>query len=104
MEVKTISRDNYRHLIKHLTREQFSVKLYHYYTQAYNEGVNDTEASIYRRLYDDFGFTDDMIKQLREGVGNDIDAINLKLITATEIFEGLINEGLTSLQEKGKMK
>ena len=99
MEIKTISRDNHRYLTKKLNREQFSAKLYEYYTQAYNEGVNDTEAAIYRRLYDDFGFTDEMVKQLRKGVGSDIDSINLKLITATEIFEGLINEGLTSLEK-----
>ena len=100
MEIKTISRDNHRYLTKKLNREQFSAKLYHYYTEAYNEGVNDTEAAIYRRLYDDFGFDDSMIKKLREGVNEDINAINEKYITAEQIINGLINEeSITSLKK-----
>lgn len=92
-----ISRENHRFL-KNLTREQFSKKLYVYYSQAYNEGANDTEATIYRRLFDDFGFTDEQIEKLRDGVKADMDAIQQKYITAEEIVNGLISEGLTNLK------
>lgn len=92
-----ISRENHRYL-KNLTREQFSKKLYVYYSQAYNEGANDTEATIYRRLFDDFGFTDEQIEKLRDGVKADMDAIQQKYITAEEIVNGLISEGLTNLK------
>ncbi len=84
--------------MKNLSREQFSKKLYVYYSQAYNEGANDTEATIYRRLFDDFGFNDEQIAKLRDGVKNDMDAIQLKYITAEEIVSGLIGEGLTNLK------
>lgn len=92
-----ISRENHRYL-KNLTREQFSKKLYVYYSQAYNEGANDTEATIYRRLFDDFGFTDEQIEKLRDGVKADMDLIQQKYITAEEIVNGLISEGLTNLK------
>lgn len=92
-----ISRENHRYL-KNLTREQFSKKLYVYYSQAYNEGANDTEATIYRRLFDDFGFTDEQIEKLRDGVKADMDAIQQKYITEEEIVNGLISEGLTNLK------
>ncbi len=92
-----ISRENHRYL-KNLTREQFSKKLYVYYSQAYNEGANDTEATIYRRLFDDFGFTDEQIEKLRDGVKADMDLIQQKYITAEEIVNGLIGEGLTNLK------
>lgn len=93
-----ISRENHRYL-KSLTREQFSKKLYVYYSQAYNEGANDTEATIYRRLFDDFGFTDEQIEILRNGVKADMDAIQEKYITAKEIVDGLIGEGLIGLKK-----
>lgn len=92
-----ISRDNHRYL-KSLTREQFTKKFYEYYASAYNEGANDTEATIYRRLFDDFGFADEQIAKLRDGVKSDMDAINQKYITAEEIVNGLISEGLTNLK------
>lgn len=92
-----ISRENHRYL-KNLNREQFSKKLYVYYSQAYNEGANDTEATIYRRLFDDFGFTDEQIEKLRDGVKADMDLIQQKYITAEEIVNGLIGEGLTNLK------
>lgn len=92
-----ISREVHRKL-KSLSREQFTEKFYMYYSQAYNEGANDTEATIYRRLFDDFGFTDEQIEKLRDGVKADMDLIQQKYITAEEIVNGLISEGLTNLK------
>ena len=88
-----ISRENHRFL-KNLNREQFSKKLYDYYSQAYNEGA------IYRQLADSFGFDNEQIDKLRKGVFSDLEAINQKYVTANEIMNGLISEGYKSLKEE----
>ncbi len=92
-----ISRENHRYL-KSLNREQFSKKLYDYYSQAYNEGAYETECAIYRQLADSFGFDNEQIDKLRKGVFSDLEAINQKYVTADEIMNGLINEGYVSLK------
>lgn len=87
-----ISRDTHRH-IKGLNREQMSKYLYEFYVNAYYECLNDFEAAMFRRLADDFGFTAEKIEEMRKGVNEDIESIQLKLITANEIVDGLISEG-----------
>lgn len=92
-----ISRDTYRH-VKGLSREQMSKYLFDFYTQAYFECYDDFEAVMFRRLIDDFGFTDEQIKQIKEGMKEDIEAIHLKLISAKEIFDGLEMEGFKNVK------
>ena len=85
-----ISRENHRFL-KSLNREQFSKKLYDYYSQAYNEGAYETECAIYRQLADSFGFDNEDIDKLRKGVFGDLEAINQKYVTADEIMNGFFS-------------
>lgn len=68
----------------------------------YMSGIKDSEAAIYRRLVDNFDFTDEQIAELKKLKGEDIEAINEQYITASEIINGLIDEGITSL--KGETK
>ena len=100
-ETILISRENHR-ILKSLNREQFSKKLYDYYSQAYNEGAYETECAIYRQLADSFGFDNEDIDKLRKGVFSDLEAINQKYVTADEIINGLISEGFKSLKEDVK--
>ena len=92
-----ISRDTYRH-VKGLSREQMSKYLNQFYVSAYFEGIEDDDASIFRRLIDDFGFSDDDIARLRKGKEEDIESINQKYITAEEIINGLKAEGYKSVK------
>lgn len=64
----------------------------------YMSGIKDSEAAIYRRLVDNFGFTDEKIAKLKKLKGEDIEAINEQYITAREIINGLIDEGYESLK------
>ena len=82
-----------------MNTDEFSVFLARFCIESYGDGAQDTEAAIYRRLYDDFNFDNDMIEKLKKGVNDDLNAINQKYITAEEIINGLINEGLTSLEK-----
>ena len=64
----------------------------------YEAGIKDAEAAIYRHLIDDFCFTDSQIATLKKLKGEDITAINEQYITASEIINGLIDEGYESLK------
>ena len=92
-----ISRDTYRH-VKGLSREQMSKYLNQFYVSAYFEVIDDDDASIFRRLIDDFGFSDEDIARLRKGKEEDIESINQKYITAEEIINGLEAEGFKSVK------
>ena len=92
-----IRRDTYRFL-KKLSREQLSKWLCQFYVEAYNAGIRDDQAAVFRRLVDDFDFTNEQIAELRQGKDEDVNSINEKYVTAEEIIEGLIGEGITNLQ------
>ena len=49
-------------------------------------------------MVDDFNFTNEQIAELRQGKDDDVESINQKYVTAEEIIEGLISEGITNLQ------
>ena len=74
--------------------------LYEFYVQAYYECLNDFQAAMFRRLADDFGFTAENIEVMRKGVDEDIESIQMKLVSANEIIDGLISEG--KFIKKGK--
>ena len=67
--------------------------LYDFYVQAYFECLDDFKAAMFRRLADDFGFTAEQIETMRKGVNEDIESIQMKLVSADDIINGLINEG-----------
>lgn len=92
-----IRRDTYRFL-KKLSREKLSSWLCQFYVEAYNAGIRDDQAAVFRRLVDDFDFTNEQIAELRQGKDEDVNSINQKYVTAEEIIEGLISEGITNLQ------
>ena len=87
-----IRRETHRY-IKNLNREQLSNWLYQYYTEAYFECFKDFEAAMLRRVADDFGFDSEQAEKLRKGVNEDIESIQLKLVSADEIIDGLTKEG-----------
>lgn len=64
----------------------------------YSSGLKDAEASIFLKLVDEFGFTDEQIAKLKALTRGDIEAINEQYITAREIINGLIDEGYESLK------
>ena len=68
----------------------------------YVGGIKDCETTIYRRLIDDFNFTDEMIATLKKNKGKDISLINERYITADEMIDGLFNEGFKSIKEECK--
>ena len=97
-----ISRDTYRY-IKKLDKEQLSKYLYDFYVNAYFECLKDFEAAMVRRLADDFNFTAEQIDEVKKGVDEDIESIQMKLVSADDIINGLMNEGKlkNAKREKG---
>ena len=96
-----MNHDTYKKL-KRKNKTQFEEWLSWYGFFNYQAGIKDAEAAIYRRLIDDFGFTDEQIARLKKLKGEDITAINEQYITANEIINGLIDEGFTSLMGETK--
>lgn len=93
-----ISRDVYRKL-KSKSREEMTAWLIWYSAESYNEGIRDNTIAIFRRLIDEFGFTNEMIQKLQQGKDSDINCINERYISANEIADGLANEGYPSVLE-----
>lgn len=91
-----ISRDVYRNL-KRKSREEMTAWLIWYSAESYNEGIRDNTITIFRRLVDDFGFTEEMIQKLQQGKDADINCINERYISANEMADGLANEGYSSV-------
>ena len=87
-----ISRETYRFL-KSSSREKLNTWLTNFGFVNYVDGKKDVQSAIYRRLIDDFGWTDEQIQQLKAGVKKDVEAINERYITADEILDGLTGEG-----------
>ena len=56
-----------------------------------------------RRLADDFNFTAEQIDEVKKGVDEDIESIQMKLVSADDIINGLMNEGKlkNAKREKG---
>ena len=97
-----ITREVHRSL-KKKSREEMTAWLIWYGAENYNEGVKDNTISIFRRLIDDFGFTDEMIQKLQQGKDSDVDAINQRYVKADEMINGLADEGFKSvLKIKGE--
>ena len=71
----------------------------------YMDGIKDDRAATYRHLIDSFGFTDEKIAELKRLTRRDIGLINERYVTASEIIDGLIDEGFKSLKgDKDEVK
>ena len=70
-----------------------------YGAEHYNEGIKDNTISIFRRLIDDFGFSNDDITKLQKGKDEDINSINRREITVKNMVEVLTEEGFPSVQK-----
>ena len=92
-----ITREVHRDL-KKKSREELTAWLIWYGAEHYNEGVRDNTIAIFRRLIDDFGFTNEMIQELQQGKDADITAINERYVTRQEMIDGLADEGFTSVK------
>ena len=93
-----MNHDTYRKL-KSKSKKQMDEWLTQFGFANYTGGIKDCEATIYRRLIDDFGFTDEMIATLKKNKGKDIGLINERYITADEMIDGLFNEGFKSVKK-----
>ena len=93
-----INRDIYRN-IKGKSKDQLEEWLREYYLLAYNDGIKETYMAVFRRLFDDFHFSDKQLEELFFNSNEDIDAINKKLITTEEIRVGLAEEGVRFLDK-----
>lgn len=91
-----ITREVYR-CLKKKSREEMTAWLIWYSAESYNEGIRDNTISIFRRLIDDFGFTDEMIQKLQRGKDADVNAINERYVKAEEMMNGLAEEGYKSV-------
>ena len=85
--MKEINHDTYR-TIKGKNKKQLSLWLIQYAAANYNDGVKDNTICIFRRLIDDFGFSQDMIDRLQQGKDTDVDAINERYVSADELING----------------
>ena len=65
----------------------------------YDKGTAEATKSIFDVLEDKFAFTKDDIKKLSNATHETMQAINLQLVTANEIQDGLAQEGLKSMNE-----
>lgn len=92
-----MNHDTYKKL-KRKNKAQLEEWLSWYGFFNYQAGIKDAEAAIYRHLIDDFGFNDEKIAKLKKLKGADITLINEQYITASEIINGLIDEGYESLK------
>lgn len=91
-----ITREVHRKL-RNMSREELTAWLIWYGAEHYNDGIKDNTIAIFRRLIDDFGFTDEMIQRLQKGKDADVTAINERYVKADEMIDGLADEGYKSI-------
>ena len=96
-----INREIYRD-IKNKSKEQMEQYFRVYYGNAYNQGITETYLAVFHHLHDMYNFTNEQLEELFYACNNDIEAMNQRYISADEILNGLIGEGVTFLKKTRK--
>ncbi len=88
-----IKREVYRSL-KKKSREELSEWLNNYCVLSYLDGMRDTTAADMLALHDEFNFSTVRLNRVFTHRDETIEAIHKHLISADEIIDGLIQEGV----------
>ena len=93
-----VGREKYREIVNS-SKEKINEWLMAETMKMYDKGTAEATKSIFDVLEDKFAFTKDDIKKLSNATHETMQAINLQLVTANEIQDGLAQEGLKSMNE-----
>lgn len=93
MPGEIIDRATYKR-IKKYNRQELNIWLTKFGTEIYNDGCRDAACAEILALRDEFNFGTSRISRFMQKRDNTIDSINKKLVTVSEIIDGLREEGL----------
>ena len=91
-----ISRATYK-TVKNMNRETMN----DWAKMLYNDALHDCEAASMLALKDEFGFSTKRLARFMDRRNNIIISINKRLISADEIIQGLISEGVVIVESDG---
>ncbi len=94
-----ISRATYK-TVKKMDREEMN----DWARELYNDAMRDCEAASMLSLHDEFGWSTKRLAKFMDHRNKVIDAINRRNISAAEIIEGLIGEGVVIVEEGEEQK
>ena len=93
-----ISRATYK-TVKNMNREDMN----EWAKMLYNDALRDCEAASMLSLKDEFGFSTVRLARFMDRRNNIIISINKRLISADEIIQGLISEGVVIVESDGSV-